>query len=457
MTDLPANIELEQIVLGTLFMHPQSGYACDLLDVQDFAAGEHQQIFSLIAAAAKEGRHLTPVTLAPSIRDLRFGPLSPVAYLAKLMAAADGPTLLQGHIGELKQLSARRTLIVLSGHMAQFGQSPSASLTEFIGDAVHELDFVSSGLKSKRQSTRHFSVPVEERMEKLRTGEVPESIHTGLLDLNKIMGGWHRGELAVIAARTSMGKTAMVLSSLRQAAVKGTSSIFFSMEITADQASCRLLSDTIWNSQTPISYERIDQHKIDRHEVIRLEGAAEEIASLPLIVDDQRGLTVSEIGARARRVREDMARKGRKLDVICIDHLGKVKASSRYAGNKVHETGEKTNALAQLALDLDVAVIVLQQLNRGPEGREEKRPGLSDLRDSGNIEEDADTVSFLYRPAYYLDRMKYDDQEKEDNRLRLLEMKRNVLELIVAKNRRGPICNKEFFIDIASNAIRDRI
>jgi replicative DNA helicase len=300
-------------------------------------------------------------------------------------------------------------------------------------------------------------VPIEERMEKLRTGEVPESIHTGLLDLNKIMGGWHRGELAVIAARTSMGKTAFILSSLRQAAIRGTSSIFFSMEITADQAGCRLLSDTLWNSQTPISYERIDQHKIDRQDVDRLDGAAAEISGLPLIVDDQRGLTVSEVGARARRVRDDMARKGKKLDVICIDHLGKMQASSRYAGNKVHETGEKTNALAQLALDLDVAVIVLQQLNRGPEGREEKRPGLSDLRDSGNIEEDADTVSFLYRPAYYLDRIKYDDQEKEDKRIDLLEKKRNVLELIVAKNRRGPICNKEFFIDIASNAIRDRI
>lgn len=457
MEDLPANIELEQIVLGSLLMQPESVFACDLLDIQDFAAGEHQQIFSMISAAAKEGRHLTPITLAPLIRDMKFGPISPHEYLVRMMGTSESPVYLQGHIGELKQLSGRRAIIRIGEQMAQFGRSPSDSVSEFIGDAVHEMDFVASSLRARRQSTRHFSVPISERMEKLRTGEVPESIHTGLAGLNSVMGGWHRGELAVIAARTSMGKTAFILSALRQAALRGTSSIFFSMEITADQAGCRLLSDAIWNTQTPISYERIDQHKIERYDIERLNEVETEIAALPLIVDDQRGLTASEVGARARRIRDEMARKGKRLDVICIDHLGKMKASSRYAGNKVHETGEKTNALAQLALDLDVAVIVLQQLNRGPEGREEKRPGLSDLRDSGNIEEDADTVSFLYRPAYYLDRMKYDDQEKEDKRLELLEKKRNVLELIVAKNRRGPICNKEFFIDIASNAIRDRI
>jgi replicative DNA helicase len=453
----PSNIELEQIILGSLLRSPESAFAVPIMVSGDFAADAHRQIFSLIAAAAAEGRHLTPVSLAPAIRDLKFGPLPPHEYMLRMVRVGVAPEFIPGHIGELKQLSARRALLALGKTMGEFGQSPTGPLGEFLGDVVNELDTVAAGLRAQKQSTRHFAGPIEERIAKLRDGEVPESICTGLKDLDRIMGGWHRGELAVIAARTSMGKTAFVLSALRQAARKGTSSVFFSMEITADQASCRLLSDAIWNSQTPISYDRIDQHRIEKFDVERLERAAADIARLPLMVDDQRGLSVSEIGARARRVRDEMERKGRRLDAICIDHLGKIRASSRYAGNKVHETGEKTNALAQLALDLDVAVIVLQQLNRGTEGREEKRPGLSDLRDSGNIEEDADTVSFLYRPAYYLDRIKYDDQEKEDNRLSLLEKKRNVLELIVAKNRRGPICNKEFFISIESNAVRDLV
>lgn len=455
MNQIPFNAELEQIVLGSLLRSPENAFAAQMLVPADFHAKEHAAIFSMIALAASEGRHATAVSLAPAIRDMKFGNLPPHEYLMRITRGGVSAALLQGHVGELKQMSARRMLISLGKTMGEFGEAPTASLGEFLGDVVNELDTVAAGLRAQRQSTRHFSAPIAERIAKLRDGEVPDSIHTGLIDLNKIMGGWHRGELAVVAARTSMGKTAFVLSALRQAARHGTSSVFFSMEITADQASCRMLSDTIWNSQTPLSYEKIDQHRVEKFDVERLERAAAEIDRLPLMVDDQRGLSVSEIGARARRVRDEMERQGRRLDVICIDHLGKVRASSRYAGNKVHETGEKTNALAQLALDLDVAVIALQQLNRGPEGREEKRPGLSDLRDSGNIEEDADTVSFLYRPAYYLERMKYDDQDKEDNRLSLLERKRNVLELIVAKNRRGPICNKEFFISVECNAVRD--
>lgn len=454
---LPVNIELEQIVIGTLLMYPESAYAVALIETADFSAPEHVQIFSLIRAAAGEGRHLTPVTLAPSIQDLKFGPITPQEYLIRLMRAHEPLPFLIGYIGELKQFSARRALISIGGQMAEFGQAPVKSVNEFVAAAMHELDFVSSGLRAKRQSMRHFSAPIAERLEKMRTGEVPEFIHTGLTDLNRIMGGWHRGELAVVAARTSMGKTAFALSTLRQAAKHGTASVFFSMEISADQAGCRMLSDAIWNSQTPITYERIDQQKVEKYDIERLDRAHREIEALPLIVDDQRGLTVSEIGARARRARDDFEKHGKRLDVICVDHLGKIAATSRYAGNKVHETGEKTNALAQLSLDLDCAIIALQQLNRGPEGREDKRPTQTDLRDSGNIEEDADTVSFLYRPAYYLERQKHDDQEKEHKRLLMLESKRNVLELIINKNRRGPICNKEFFIDIANNAVRDRI
>lgn len=427
-----------------------------LLDEDDFYYVQHKQIFNLIADAVAEGRFLTPVSLNESVQHLSFGGITPGQYLMRCVtnACASSTQMLLPYIFELKQLSARRKIISISEMMGDFGRNSTMAVSDYLGEVSTEIHKTISGLRTQQQSTQHFSAPMKARIEQLRTGEVHDFIHTGLESLNRIMGGWHRGELAIIAARPSMGKTAMALSTLRQAAKFGTSSIFFSMEITADQASCRLLSDAVWNTQTPISYQNIDQHRVPQHDITRLDHAAEEIERLPLLVDDQRGLTVAEIGARARRIKDDLAHKGQRLDVICIDHLGKIKAGSRYAGNKVHETGEKTNALAQMALDLDVAVIVLQQLNRGPEGREDKRPGLADLRDSGNIEEDADTVSFLYRPAYYLERSKYDDMDKEERRLSLLDQKANTLELIVAKNRRGAICNKEFFIDVRSNAVR---
>jgi replicative DNA helicase len=133
-----------------------------------------------------------------------------------------------------------------------------------------------------------------------------------------------------------------------------------------------------------------------------------------------------------------------------------VRASSRYAGNVVAETGEISNGLAALAKDLNVAVLAMHQLNRAVEGREDKRPQLSDLRNSGDIEQDADMVAFLYRPAYYLERRRYEKKEDDDERKELLKERQHDLEVIVSKNRNGPICTIDLFCDVASNVVRNK-
>ena len=152
---------------------------------------------------------------------------------------------------------------------------------------------------------------------------------------------------------------------------------------------------------------------------------------------------------------EKLDRIGRHVDVIGIDHLNKVRASDRYAGNMVHETGEKSAAFAEMAKELDAAVVAAHQLNRAVETRENKRPGLSDLRDSGNVEQDAETVIFLYRPAYYLERARENSVAAEDERKDRLAECQNTLEAIIAKNRNGPCLTLEFFADMASNVVRD--
>ncbi len=175
----------------------------------------------------------------------------------------------------------------------------------------------------------------------------------------------------------------------------------------------------------------------------------------PMRVDDQSSLTLSDIGARARRYQDELERYGKRLDVICLDHLGFVRASGRYAGQRVNEIGEITGGLKELAKSLDVAVLLLCQLNRELEKRDDKRPQLSDLRDSGKIEEDADTVIFAYRAAYYLGRMQHDDDKKENERLAKLEIMERIVELIGLKTRNGPIFTRRLFADMGSNAIRD--
>jgi len=142
--------------------------------------------------------------------------------------------------------------------------------------------------------------------------------------------------------------------------------------------------------------------------------------------------------------------------LVVVDHLGKVRPSSRYRGNRVQELGELSEAMAHLAKSEDVAVLALHQLNRGVEARDNKRPTIADLRDTGNLEQDADSVMLVYRPAYYLERAREDNPELESLRLKELEAKRNILELNIAKQRNGPTATIELYVDMASNAIRDK-
>jgi replicative DNA helicase len=453
---MTANIEVEQIVLGTLLIDPANSYAATLLSVDDFTDA-HRIIFEAIAMAVAEGRAPHPPTLGPSLKSLDIGPMDGSQYLGRLMTVAAPHGQLLDYIRSLKEFTGRRVMTQLAMDMANVAGSVEKPLADFVAYAISQLDGVSSSLRSQKRTMQQIGDMAVAVLENLKSGKKPESISTGLRDLDRIVGGWHRGELAIIAGRTSMGKSAFALSTMRLAGLRGANSLFFSMEMQSEAVSMRTLSDAVFNRQTPIPYNRMDERRVSVHEISRLESVGEDLLNLPLHVDTARGLSVAEIGVRSRRKQDELERQGKRLDLIVIDHLGKIKASDRYRGNKVHEVGEKTNDLANMAVELDAGVIALTQLNRNVEGREDKRPGNADMRDSGNIEEDADMVAFLYRPAYYLERTKNDDPEKEMQRINMLEIKRNVLEVIVSKNRRGPICTQDFFIDVANNVVRDRV
>lgn len=252
-----------------------------------------------------------------------------------------------------------------------------------------------------------------------------------------------------------MGKTAFGAAIMLNAARAGAGVMMFSLEMSRTALAARCLSEAVWNRDTPIPYADILNERINETQKDRLHNASQKFESLPIEIDDQGGLTVSEISARARQQAAKFERAGQKLGLVLIDHLGKVRASKRYAGNLVAETGEVSNALANLGKELDVAIIALHQLNRAVEGREDKHPQLSDLRASGDVEQDADLVGFLYRPSYYLERMKFEDKDQEKKRKEKLETKKYELELIIAKQRNGPCITIDLFADMANNAIRN--
>lgn len=446
---------IEAGVLGALLSHPSNLFFARQLAVNDFCVPEHRMVFEAIEIAMAAGQEPSALTLAPAFRQMNFAGITGAEYIARMMSVAISKAMMPEYVRSLKEFAGRRVMAGLADYLKAEVFKPGSDIAGAIALASGEMDAIMASLRFQRRTLRSLGDIALESIVSLESGKKPALINAGVSDINRMFGGWHRGELAIIAGRTSMGKSAFLFSTLLSAAKAGTSSLVFSLEMRGESVAHRQLADLTWNAQTAIAYERIEKQDIRPHELDRLKAAAQKLATLPMTIDDQRGLTVAEIGSRAKRHQDELARKGLTLDVVGVDHLGKIAATGRYAGQKVHETGEKTDALAILAGELNVAMVALQQLNRGVEGREDKRPGLADLRDSGNIEEDADTVSLLYRPAYYLGRTKYDDQKKEDARRALLELKRDTLEWIVAKNRHGQIGIVELFAAMGSNAVRD--
>jgi replicative DNA helicase len=285
----------------------------------------------------------------------------------------------------------------------------------------------------------------------------------GLEALDNKTLGLQRGEMTILGARPSMGKSAVALSCLMQSAAHGNNVLFFSLEMGATSLAQRALADLLYKEGAEISYQAMARGTLSEAHFERMHKAQAYLDGLPFVIEQQAGMTVSQIAARARNAQRALEKKGQRLDILAVDHLHIVKASDRYRGNKVDETGEVSFALKALAKELDAAALVCTQLNRKSEERiaDDRRPKLSDLRYSGDIEQDADVVILLYRESYYLQRELEATPETPDNQSRrseiFLELARceNEIELIVAKQRNGPIGTVRAFAKMSSNAIRN--
>jgi len=275
-------------------------------------------------------------------------------------------------------------------------------------------------------------------------------ISWGLTDLNRLTGGIQRRDLTLIAARPSMGKTTFAVSVARNAAKSGAGVGFVSLEMDGNKVAQRLASDIAYDWNICVPYVDIIRGNLSQESLASVESALRDIGKLPLAIEEQSGLTVSQIRTKTENMMRDFERAGSRLDVLMIDHLGLIRASGRYSGNRNNEIAEMTASLKALARDYDIAVVLLSQLNREVEKREDKRPQLSDLRDSGAIEQDADTIMFLYREAYYLERNKRCENWAE----RMIGAE-NRMEVIMAKQRNGPLETRNVYAKMGCSAIRN--
>lgn len=459
--DVPANIEAEQALLGAILIDPS---ALPLVGWQlqgwHFSEAIHQKIFETCREMAASG-------LRPSVVTLKdFLPYSQIigesdlgTYIARLASNAVGSTAVEGYARAIIDLAMRRDLIDLAGDIRDAavntmpGQSPRAQIEA----AVQRLSELSAAGLRRHQRQGSAGQAADELLADLESGKPKERpISTGFVDLDRLIGGYRRGNLIIGAGRPGMGKSMFAGCSAVSVSAKGHGVLFFSLEMTKEELVARMLTDIAYRNSEPVTFDRIlnrDQLREDQYQGLR--EARVRLKQMPLIVDPQQGMTIHEIAVRTRRVAESMARRGVTLALVVIDHLHKVALPHGRDGRHV-ELGDVTTAAAELAKEVDAGVFVLSQLNRQVEGRDNKRPQLADLRESGRIEEDADVVLGFYREAYYLSRQREADAEKEVKRSDRLQDVQYDLDASVLKNRHGADGMAKLWVHAGCAAIRDR-
>lgn len=463
-TPLPASIEVEQAVLGTLLVNPDSlGAVLGFLEPDHFFEPTHQVVYETIRNLAREGRRVSAVTIGSHLpADLAIGETTLGAYVAHLAASAAVGFDPESLARELVDLWIRRSLVAVADDVrdAAVNGSRGAPAKDAIDATIARLSELSAvGLRrTQRQSTAAAAAKAIVAEIDAGTAADPPVI-TGLVDLDRIIGGCRRGTLMILGGRPGMGKSTVAGSVSLDIARRGHGVLFFSKEMTKEQLSARLLTDLAYDiggPTEPPNYEAVLNRTItsDRHKLL-LRQAAAQMGDYPLIIDPQPGMAMAEIGVRARRVAESMARRNLNLALVVVDHLQKVRPSGRQE-NQHLSLGEITNAAAVLAKELDTCVLMLSQLSRGVEGRDNKRPQLSDLRESGRIEEDADVVIMAYREAYYLAKRSEDDVEKDIARQQRLADVATDLDAIVVKNRHGGEGVARLFMHAPAAAVRNR-
>ena len=450
---------VEQAVLAAcLISREQASAIVGKVSPTDFEHPVLRDILQTIGVLIEEGRTPSVESLVAALGNGEIEPqLTMREYLNQLIKDTVYGQFApwQDAVETLLDYSRRRMLASVGTRLMHGSTAGRTSVTDMAADAVHALDDVLSSFRvTKRQSYDVEDAANAALVHLQSSARIYPT--TGLVDLDKKLGGWALGQLHIIAGRPGMAKSACATSCVTRAAQAGHGVAFFSLEMQKEQLGARLMTDLAYTAESPIYYSDILNRRLDdEHKLRRLEAAAARLAGLPAMIEEQRGLTLSEIAARSRKLAAAFERKGKRLEVVFVDHIGLVRASNRYAGNRVREVAEISDGLATLAKELDVAVVGLCQLNRGVEGRENKRPDLHDLRDSGAIEEDASTVVFLYRPAYYLEKQRFDDLAAEAARQKALDECRHKIEFGCSKNRNGEVGIVNAYVDIGANAIRN--
>jgi replicative DNA helicase len=447
---VPHSIEAEQQLLGAILTNNDIyDRVAAIIGPQHFYDPVHARIFETAAARISRNALASPVTLRAFLEeDEGLRELGGPAYLVRLAGAAISTYAARDYAQMIYDLAIRRELIALGHDIAaraarvEIGSEPGDQIVE----AEQKLYTLAEQGKSE-SGFQSFLRAVKDAVDVANAAYQRDGglagLATGLDDMDQKLGGLHRSDLLILAGRPSMGKTSLAtniafniarayrkgaLPDGTQGAVNGGVVGFFSLEMSAEQLASRILSEA-----AEIPSHKIRRGDMDEGEFRRFVEAAKDLEACPLFIDDTAAIPISQIAARARRLKRTHG-----LDLLIVDYLQLVRGT---AENRVQEIGEISMGLKAIAKELDIPVLALSQLSRQVESREDKRPQLSDLRESGSIEQDADVVMFVFREVYYKEREKPGDHEMEKMAEWQEAMNRltGKAEVIIGKQRHGPI------------------
>ncbi|MDR7032414.1 DnaB-like helicase C-terminal domain-containing protein [Mesorhizobium sp. BE184] len=463
-------VEIEQDLLGSIMQSGELSRVSGIIRPDHFIEPIHALLYGYIQSASERYGSVKPVVVYKLIpEDDRRAiearhEINLSAYLASLIAGCmSGGKFIERSARKVVEQWGRLKIGDEAKRLAEAANDPNSDPMTLINSCGRAFDDIASDVKAgpKRKTRIAFSEAAGNAFAAAEAarqrGSGLTGITWGLTDVNRLTGGIQRRDLTLIGARPSMGKTTLGLSVGISAARSKTGVGFISLEMDADKLAARGISDLAFNRGIAVPYADIIRGKVDDQILSSLDAATEDMRHLPLMIEDQSGLSITDIRIKTEIMMEQCQQAGNPLGALFIDHLGLIRASSRYSGNRVHEVTEMTGLLKGLAREYDIAVVLLSQLNRAVEGRDNKRPQLSDLRDSGSIEQDADTIIFLYREAYYMEREKGGSVEAQADRTSKLIDCQNKLEFIIAKQRNGPLATIDLFADMACAAVRNGV
>jgi replicative DNA helicase len=447
----PQNVEAEQALLGAVLVNNEAFYR-----VSDFLLGEHfyepihRDIYEIISKIIRAGKKADPITVKTYLPDQLLPDITMQQYLARLAAEATTVINAPDYGQAVYDLAIRRNLIQIGEGMTATAYDADVEMTapKQIEDAERQLfDLAEKGRYDGGFQAFNIATTaaIEMAAEAFKRDGSLSGTATGLIDLDRQMGGLQKSDLIIIAGRPGMAKTSLatnigfhvakawrgeITPDGHRKTVDGGIVGFFSLEMSSEQLATRILS-----SEASISSADIRRGNIHESQFAHLVDASNLISQVPLYIDDTGGLAVSQLAARARRLKRQ---KG--LDLIIIDYIQLLSGSSKRGNeNRVQELTEITTTLKALAKELECPVIALSQLSRQVESRDDKHPQLSDLRDSGSIEQDADVVLFIYREEYYLKNKEPKLNTPEHHAWQdEMEKVMGKAEVIIGKQRHGP-------------------